>query len=290
MRILLAEDDSALVERMRDALTRAGFVVVHCTDGIEAEYLGQVEDFAAAVVDLGLPGLDGLSVLERWLGAGHGLPVLVLTARARWHDKLAGFDAGADDSLTKPFQVDELLLRLRAPIRRSTGHAHPCLQCGPLRLDSNAGRFELNGEPLRLTTQEFRILSYFMYHPNTVISRARLGEHVYDAGFDPDSNTLDVLLGLIRRKLGVDLFSLLALVESDAGGRVQMRQVPDDTRYGRVFSGASWQVFDGDGHALLQSRSLWDQSLTPPNGIAEGLAHALDLSGPMRQPLRARNV
>ncbi len=131
--------------------------------------------------------------------------MLVLTARARWHDKLAGFDAGADDYLTKPFQPEELLLRLRALIRRSAGHASPRLQCGPLLLDVNAGRFELDGELLHLSPQEQRILSYFLHHPDVVISRSRLGEHVYEAGFDPDSNTLDVLIGRIRRKLGSDL-------------------------------------------------------------------------------------
>ena len=163
MRILLAEDDIALAARIRSALEEAGFVVVHAADGVDAEYQGQVEEFDAAVVDLGLPDLDGLSVLERWRAAGRGLPVLVLTARARWHDKLAGFDAGADDYLTKPFQVEELLLRLRALIRRSAGHAHPRLQCGPLQLDINAGRFDLDGMPLQLTAHEHRILAYFMH-------------------------------------------------------------------------------------------------------------------------------
>ena len=169
------------------------------------ERLGQIEELQAAIVDLGLPGLDGLSVIERWRGNGRDFPVLVLTARGRWHDKLAGFDAGADDYLTKPFQPEELLLRLRALIRRSAGHASPRLQCGPLLLDVNAGRFELDGELLHLSPQEQRILSYFLHHPDVVISRSRLGEHVYEAGFDPDSNTLDVLIGRIRRKLGSDL-------------------------------------------------------------------------------------
>ena len=202
MRILLAEDDLALAQQVRAALEEAGYVVAHSAEGRDAEYQGQVEDFDAAVVDLGLPGLDGLSVLERWRAAGRNLPVLVLTARARWHDKLAGFDAGADDFLTKPFQVEELLLRLRALIRRSAGHAHPLLRCGALQLDVNAGRFELDGQPLSLTAQEQRILAYFMHHPGVVISRGRLGEHVYESGFDPDSNALDVLIGRIRRKLG----------------------------------------------------------------------------------------
>ncbi|KAF1697243.1 DNA-binding response regulator [Pseudoxanthomonas jiangsuensis] len=209
MRILLAEDDVTLAGRIRMTLEEAGFLVRHCTDGTDAEEAAHIEDFEAAVLDLGLPGLDGLSVLERWRKAGKSLPVLVLTARSRWHDKLAGFDAGADDFLTKPFHADELVLRLRALIRRSAGHAHPCLTCGPLRLDTNASRIELNGSPLRLTAQEFRILSYFMHHADKVISRSQLGEHVYEAGFDPDSNTLDVLIGRLRRKLGVDLIHTL---------------------------------------------------------------------------------
>ncbi len=205
MRLLLAEDDPVLADRLRTLLEDAGYVVLHSTEGRDAEYQGQVEDVAAAVVDLGLPGLDGLSVIERWRQAGRSFPVLVLTARSRWHDKLAGFDAGADDFLTKPFQPEELLLRLRALIRRSAGHASPRLVCGPLQLDVNAARFELDGVPLALSPQEYRILSYFMHHPDTVISRSRLGEHVYEAGFDPDSNTLDVLIGRIRRKLDSEL-------------------------------------------------------------------------------------
>ncbi|MGX9190436.1 response regulator transcription factor [Stenotrophomonas sp. Ker107b] len=205
MRVLLAEDDALLASRLQTLLEEAGYVVIHSAEGRDAEYQGQIEDIAAAVVDLGLPGLDGLSVIERWRQAGRDFPVLVLTARARWHDKLAGFDAGADDYLTKPFQPEELLLRLRALIRRSAGHAHPRLQCGPLVLDVNAGRFELDGAPLSLSAQEHRILSYFMHHPDTVLSRSRLGENVYEDGFDPDSNTLDVLIGRIRRKLGSEL-------------------------------------------------------------------------------------
>ncbi|WP_374473506.1 response regulator transcription factor [Arenimonas sp.] len=205
MRLLVAEDDAALRARLASALADAGFAVDAVADGTEAEFLGQTEDFDAAVLDLGLPGMDGLSVLSRWREAGRGFPVLVLTARARWHDKLAGFNSGADDYLTKPFQLEELILRLRALIRRSAGHAHPRLACGPLELDANAGRFSLRGDPLALTAQEFRILAYFMHHPGKVISRGQLGEHVYEGGFDPDSNALDVLIGRLRRKLGPGL-------------------------------------------------------------------------------------
>lgn len=205
MRLLVAEDDAALRARLAAALADAGFAVDAVADGTEAEFLGQTEEFDAAVLDLGLPGMDGLSVLSRWREAGRAFPVLVLTARSRWHDKLAGFNSGADDYLTKPFQLEELILRLRALIRRSAGHAHPRLACGPLELDVNAGRFSLRGDPLALTAQEFRILAYFMHHPGKVISRGQLGEHVYEGGFDPDSNALDVLIGRIRRKLGAGL-------------------------------------------------------------------------------------
>lgn len=205
MRILLAEDDAALAQRLQPLLEDAGYVVTCLHDGVAAEVHGQIEDIEAAIVDLGLPGLDGLSIIERWRANGRHFPVLVLTARNRWHDKLAGFDAGADDYLTKPFQPDELVLRLRALIRRSRGHASPRLQCGPLQLDINAARFTLDGEPLVLSPQEFRLLSCFMHQPDRVIGRETLGEHVLEGGFDPDSNALDVLLGRVRRKLGMDL-------------------------------------------------------------------------------------
>ena len=205
MRILLAEDDTALAQRLQPLLEQAGYVVQAVADGRQAEEIGQIEDLQAAIIDLGLPGLDGLSVIERWRGNGRSFPVLVLTARGRWHDKLAGFDAGADDYLTKPFQADELVLRLRALIRRSHGHASPRLQCGPLQLDVNAGRFEMDGQALALSPQEFRVLSYFIHHAGSVISRDRLGEQIFESGYDPDSNALDVLLGRVRRKLGVDL-------------------------------------------------------------------------------------
>jgi two-component system OmpR family response regulator len=205
MRVLLAEDDVELRTRIAAALVAAGFVVDAVGDGVQAEFLGQTEEFDAAVLDLGLPGMDGLSALQRWRDAGRGFPVLVLTARGRWHDKLAGFNAGADDYLTKPFQLEELIVRLRALIRRSSGHAHPRLACGPLELDVNANRFSLAGGPLALTAQEFRILAYFMHHPQKVIPRGTLGEHLYEGGYDPDSNVLDVLISRIRRKVGTGL-------------------------------------------------------------------------------------
>src|SRR5690606_39162856 len=164
MRVLLAEDEPKLAGRLRARLEEAGFVVDVTGDGAEAQFLGATEPYDAAVLDLGLPKLDGLSVLEQWRAGGSRIPVLVLTARGRWHEKLAGFNAGADDYLTKPFEMEEVVVRLRALIRRSGGHAAPVLECGPLRQDVNAGRFTLHGEPLELTAQEYRILGYLMHH------------------------------------------------------------------------------------------------------------------------------
>ena len=205
MRILVAEDDESIGGRVRAALGEAGFAVDLATDGRQAEFLGQTEAFDLAVLDLGLPGMDGISVLHRWREAGQRFPVIVLTARSRWHDKLAGFDAGAEDYLTKPFQMEELVVRVRALIRRATGHVSPVLHCGPLEFDTHAARFSLDGEALALTSQEFRILAYLMHHSGKLVTRAELGEHVYEGGYDPDSNVLDVLIGRIRRKLGLDL-------------------------------------------------------------------------------------
>ena len=202
MRVLLAEDDAGLAHRLAAALTEAGYAVDHAADGVDAEFRGQTESYDAAVLDIGLPGMDGLAVLDAWRGNGVRLPVIVLTARGRWHDKLAGFDAGADDYLVKPFATEELVLRLRALIRRSGGHAHPQLVRGALALDDNAGRFTLRGEQLSLTAQEHRILAYLMHRGDAVVSRGELGEHVYEQGIDPDSNALDVLIGRIRRKIG----------------------------------------------------------------------------------------
>jgi two-component system OmpR family response regulator len=202
MRILLVEDDVALATRLQDVLRDAGFAVDWRTDGADAEFAGQTEDFDAVVLDLGLPGMDGISVLNRWRDGGRRMPVLILTARGRWHDKLAGFNAGADDYLTKPFHLEEVVLRLRALIRRSAGHGGPVLTCGPISLDAGSGRVECAGAPVNLTAQEYRILDYLMHHQQRIVSRAELGEHVYDVGYDPDSNVLDVLVGRIRRKLG----------------------------------------------------------------------------------------
>lgn len=207
MRVLVVEDEPRLAARLDTVLSTAGFVVETASNGIDALHYGQTESFDAIVLDLGLPDMDGLTVLERWRAAGRGTPVLILTARGRWHEKLSGFNAGADDYLTKPFETEEVVVRLRALIRRSAGHASPVLECGPLKLDVNAARFELKGEPLSLTAQEHRILAFLMHHPGRIVSRTELIEHVYDRNFDRDSNVIDVLIGRIRRKLGRELIT-----------------------------------------------------------------------------------
>lgn len=201
MRILLVEDDADLRQRLQQALTAEGFVVDAVTDGREALWLGTEDAFDAAVLDLGLPQLDGVSVLQGWREVGRKLPVLLLTARGRWADKLAGFSAGADDYLTKPFDMDELIVRLKALIRRAGGHASPTLVCGPLELDTLACRFRLAGEALSLTAAEYRLLAYLIHQQGRTLSRTELSEHIYDRDFDLDSNVMDVLIGRIRRKL-----------------------------------------------------------------------------------------
>jgi two-component system OmpR family response regulator len=202
VRILLVEDDPDLSRQLKLALADAGYAVDHAPDGEEAQFLGETEPYDAVILDLGLPKVDGVSVLERWRREKVTVPVLILTARGAWSEKVAGFDAGADDYLTKPFHTEELLARLRALLRRSAGHAAPSLSCGGLRLDPRAARASVNGEPLRLTSLEYRLLHYLMMHQGRVISRTELVEHLYDQDFDRDSNTIEVFVGRVRKKIG----------------------------------------------------------------------------------------
>ena len=204
MRLLLIEDEPDIGRQLKSALTDAGYVVDLARDGEEGQFLGETEPYDAVVLDLGLPKVDGVSVLERWRRAGLATPVLILTARGAWSDKVAGFDAGADDYLTKPFHTEELLARLRALLRRAAGHAQPQLSCGDLRLDPKAARASVNGEPLRLTSLEYRLLHYMIMHNDRVISRTELVEHLYDQDFDRDSNTIEVFIGRLRKKVGAD--------------------------------------------------------------------------------------
>jgi two-component system OmpR family response regulator len=204
MRILLAEDDPDLSRQLKQALADADYAVDHAADGEEAHFLGDTEPYDAIILDLGLPKIDGVSVLERWRRDGRGAPVLILTARGAWSEKVAGFDAGADDYLTKPFHTEELLARLRALLRRTAGHSTATLTCGGLRLDPRAARATVNGEPLRLTSLEYRLLHYLMMHQGRVIGRTELVEHLYDQDFDRDSNTIEVFVGRVRKKIGSD--------------------------------------------------------------------------------------
>lgn len=205
MRILVVEDDRDLARQLAAALQDASYVVDVAHDGEEGHFLGETESYDAVILDLGLPGMDGITMLERWRRAGRSMPVLVLTARDGWSAKVAGFDAGADDYVAKPFRMEEVLARLRALIRRAAGQASPELACGPLRLDTRTGRVTLDGNPVRLTAQEYRLLSYLMHHKDKIVSRTELTEHIYDQDFDRDSNIIEVFIGRLRKKVGPEL-------------------------------------------------------------------------------------
>lgn len=205
MRILVVEDEPALRRQVAAALAAEGYAVDEAPDGTEGEFLGSTEPYDAVVLDLGLPGRDGLSVLRAWRAAGLTVPVLILSARGVWHERVAGIDAGADDYLVKPFRMEELLARVRALIRRSAGHAAAELSCGPVTLDTRSGRVALNGAPVTLTSHEYRVLAYLMLHRKRVVSRTELTEHVYAQDFDRDSNTIEVFVARLRKKLGADV-------------------------------------------------------------------------------------
>ncbi len=205
MRLLVVEDDKDLARQLLAALGDAGHAVDVAHDGEEGHFLGDTEPYDAVVLDLGLPAMDGITVLQRWRRDGRDMPVLILTARDRWSDKVSGIDAGADDYLAKPFHMEELLARIRALLRRAAGHASNELECGPLRLDIAASKISLDGQAVTLTALEFRLLSYMMHHQGKVISRTELVEHLYDQDFDKDSNTIEVFIGRLRRKTRADL-------------------------------------------------------------------------------------
>ena len=205
MRILLIEDDTALADGIARALRAEHCAVDIATNGEDGAHLGDTGKYDAAVLDLGLPVKPGIAVLKEWRAAGRSLPVLILTARDGWSDKVEGFRAGADDYLTKPFRVEELVMRLRALVRRAAGQAATRMTCGPLAYDSQTGQFELDGLPLRLTALEWRVLSALMLRRDVVIDRLELMERVYEGDADPDSNSLEVIVGRLRRKIGRNL-------------------------------------------------------------------------------------
>ena len=201
MRILVVEDEPTLNAQLVSSLRAAGYVV-DCTDnGVDAHFMGDSEAFDAVVLDLGLPRMDGLTVLRKWRAGGRAMPVLILTARDGWHEKVTGIDAGADDYLTKPFHMEELLARLRALIRRAGGHASAEIVCGPLLLDTRNGRVMVGGQVLALTGHEYRVLAYLIHHAGELVSRSELIEHIYAQDFDRDSNTVEVFIARLRKKL-----------------------------------------------------------------------------------------
>jgi two-component system OmpR family response regulator len=202
MRVLVVEDESALSAQLASALSEAGYVVDCAADGDRADFLGQTEVYDAVVLDLGLPKVDGLTVLRRWREARVGVPVLVLTARDSWHEKVRGIDSGADDYVAKPFRMEELLARLRALIRRSSGQVTAEIRCGAVVLDTRGARVTVDGRPVRLTSHEFRVLSYLMHQRGRVVSQGELTDHIYAADSDRDSNTVEVFIARLRRKLG----------------------------------------------------------------------------------------
>jgi two-component system OmpR family response regulator len=202
MKVLVVEDDRDLAAQIAVALVQAGYTVETAHDGEAGEYIGATETIGAAVLDLGLPGIDGIEVLKRWRGAGLAFPVLILTARDAWSDKVAGFRAGADDYVLKPFRMEEVTLRLSTLIRRAAGHATVELAAGGLVLDTATGLATLEGMPLRLTAFEGKLLRYLMLHKGRVVSRTELSEHMYDRDSDRDFRSMEVVIGRLRRKIG----------------------------------------------------------------------------------------
>jgi two-component system, OmpR family, response regulator len=202
MRVLVVEDEARLSKQLVAVLTQAGYAVDGAADGARADFLVQTERYDAVILDLGLPKVDGLTLLRRWRDAALSVPVLVLTARGSWHEKVHGIDGGADDYVAKPFRMEEVLARLRALIRRSSGQVAAELRCGPVALDPRGAKVTLNGTPVRLTSHEFRVLSYLMHHRGRVVPQSELSEHIYAENLDRDSNTVEVFIARLRRKLG----------------------------------------------------------------------------------------
>ncbi len=203
MRLLLIEDDQSLSRQLASALRQENFAVDQAFDGEEGHYQGDVEPYDAVILDIGLPVMNGIEVLKSWRKDERNMPVLILTARDNWQEKVEGFEAGADDYVTKPFQLEEVIARVRALIRRSSGLASPVLTCGPITLDTHSGEVQVNSQAVSLTAYEHKLISYLMHHQGEVVSRTILSEHIYEQDYDPDSNTLEVFVGRLRKKLNV---------------------------------------------------------------------------------------
>jgi two-component system OmpR family response regulator len=214
----VVEDEPLLAEQLASALGQAGYAVDCAADGERADLLATSEGYDAILLDLGLPRVDGLTLLRRWREGGSKVPVLVLTARGSWHEKVQGIDGGADDYVVKPFRIEEVLARLRALIRRSSGQLQPELRFGPVVLDPRGARVTVGGAPVKLTGHEFRVLSYLMHHQGRVVSQAELTEHIYAQSFDRDSNTVEVFVARLRRKLGPEVIQTVRGLGYQIGG------------------------------------------------------------------------
>jgi len=223
LRVLVVEDETRIAKQLAAALGEAGYAVDCAGDGARADFLAQTERYDAVILDLGLPKIDGLTILRRWRDAGLTMPVLVLTARGSWHEKVHGIDGGADDYVAKPFRMEEVLARLRALIRRASGQFAAELRCGQIALDPRAAKVTVAGQPVRLTSHEFRVLSYLMHNRGKVVSQAELSEHIYAEHLDRDSNTVEVFIARLRRKLGAASIETVRglgyRMDAGAGGR-----------------------------------------------------------------------
>jgi two-component system, OmpR family, response regulator len=202
VRVLVVEDEAVLRQQLATALTASGYAVDQAADGERADFLGQTERYDAVILDLGLPKVHGLTLVRRWRESGLAVPILMLTARGAWHEKVQGIDSGADDYVGKPFRMEEVLARLRALIRRAAGQLSGELRCGAVTLDSRSARVAVNGLAVKLTSHEYRVLAYLMHHRGRVVSQTELSEHIYAQDLDRDSNTVEVFVARLRRKLG----------------------------------------------------------------------------------------
>ncbi|MCH8057783.1 MAG: response regulator transcription factor [Proteobacteria bacterium] len=225
MRVLLIEDDQRLLDTLATHLREAGYAVDASTDGIEGLYLGEEFPIDLAIIDLGLPEMPGLDVIRKLRSRGRDFPILVLTARSEWQDKVAGLEAGADDYLTKPFHIEELMARVNALMRRSAGHARPRIQLGPVTVDLSSQRVWLRGEEIELTTFEYKVLNYLVMHPGEVVTKTDLSEHIYEEDADRDSNVIEVFIGRLRRKIDPD--GTLNPIETLRGRGYRLALEPD---------------------------------------------------------------